>query len=261
VTCGRPDELGVDLIAFGNVCGFACEAQEKGILTAADFGGLQVKWGDADSFVKLMDLIAYRKGEIPTLLGEGLTIATKKIGKGCERFAMVTKGIEWGAHGSRSLRDRDEFAYTVASQGGDHCSTAIATGEENIFRDSTGVCSFQGLTRDQEVEWLQATTGFGITRDELLKTLIPRWTTMMRIPLLLHGWTFADDTNPLRCYEPLPEGPFKGMKVDKAIETKKKQDFYVALGWDKQGVPTTATLQTHGYSAFDAALAPLRAKA
>ena len=41
VSTGRPDELGFDLISLGNVCSFACEAQEKGILTAADLGGLQ----------------------------------------------------------------------------------------------------------------------------------------------------------------------------------------------------------------------------
>jgi len=60
----RPaDELGFDLISLGNVCSFACEAQEKGILTAADLGGLQLKWGDADGFLKLMDLIATARGD------------------------------------------------------------------------------------------------------------------------------------------------------------------------------------------------------
>jgi hypothetical protein len=31
------------------------------------------------------------------------------------------------------------------------------------------------------------------------------------------------------------------------------------MGWDRQGVPTTATLEKFGFSAFDAAMAPLRA--
>jgi aldehyde:ferredoxin oxidoreductase len=258
---GRPDELGFDLISVGNVCSYACEAQEKGVLTAADLGGVQLKWGDTDSFMKVMDLIAYRKGEIPTLLGEGLEPASKKIGKGSEQYASHVKGIEMGAHGSRSLKDRNELSYTVAAQGGDHCSTVIPTGEANIFRDSTGICSFQGLNRDQEIEWLQAITGFGVTQDELVKVLIPRWTTMMRVANLLAGRTYRDDINPPRWYEPLPEGPFKGMKVDKAIETQKKQEFYKNLGWDTQGVPTTATLQACGFSSYDAALAPLRVKA
>jgi aldehyde:ferredoxin oxidoreductase len=195
----------------------------------------------------------------------------KKIGKGSEAFAMVTKNIEWGAHGARSLKDKNELSYTVCAHGGDHMSTVTlsykedgktvaAAREDSIFRDSSGICSFQGLTRDQEVEWLQAITGFGITKAQLEGTLIPNWTTMMRIPLLLAGWTYKDDVNPPRAYEPLPDGPFKGMRVDKAIEEQKKQDYYKTLGWDTQGVPTTDALKKAGLEAFDSALAPLRAK-
>jgi aldehyde:ferredoxin oxidoreductase len=109
-----------------------------------------------------------------------------------------------------------------------------------------------------EIEWLQAITGFGITVDELEKEMIPRWTTMNRIPLLLAGWTHRDDVNPARFYEPLPEGPFKGKSVSKTIENQKKQVFYQAAGWDSRGVPTTETLRTCGFDGFDGALAPLR---
>ena len=270
VTASKPDELGLDLISAGNVCGWACEAQEKGILTAADLGGIQLKWGDADGFLKLMDAIAYRKGgDIITLLGEGLGPTVKKLGKGAE-FAMVTKGMEWGAHGARSLKDKNELSYVVSAHGGDHVSNAAisyaADGktvayarEDALFRDSTGICSFQGLTRDQEVEWLQAITGFGITKDVLEGQMIPNWTTLMRVSLLLAGWTYKDDVNPPRAYDPLPDGPYKGKFVDKTIEETKKQDYFKALGWDKLGVPTTATLNKAGLGSFDSALAPLRA--
>jgi aldehyde:ferredoxin oxidoreductase len=139
-------------------------------------------------------------------------------------------------------------------------STVNPDGEAAIFRDSTGICSFQGLNRDQEMEWLQAITGFNITRDEVDKTMVQRWTTMSRITLLLAGWTYKDDVNPPRWYEPLPEGPFAGAKIDRTIENQKKQDFYKALGWDTQGVPTAATLKAGGFEAFDGLMAPLRAK-
>jgi aldehyde:ferredoxin oxidoreductase len=109
------------------------------------------------------------------------------------------------------------------------------------------------------MEWLQAITGFGITREELEKTMVQRWTTMNRVTQLLAGWTYKDDVNPPRWYEPLPEGPYKGAKVDRAIENQKKQAFYQALGWDTQGVPTTATLKAGGFEAFESLLAPLRA--
>jgi aldehyde:ferredoxin oxidoreductase len=109
------------------------------------------------------------------------------------------------------------------------------------------------------VEWLQAITGFGVTREEVEKSIL-RWTTMARISLLASGWTYKDDVNPPRFYEPLPEGPYKGMKVDKVIEDQKKQAYYKTLGWDTQGVPTTATLKAGGFEAFDSLMAPLRAR-
>jgi len=256
-TCFWVDELGLDAITTGTVCGFACEAQQKGILTAADLGGLQLKWGDADGFVELMKMIAYRKGEIPTLLGEGLVAATKKIGKGSEAFAVMVKNIPVGAHGVRS-REGGELNYSVASQGGDHQSTVRNNREDALFADSAGKCNFAGYTRDQEMELLQAITGFGISKDEMETVMIPRWMTMNRISLLLSGWTYKDDANPPRFYEPLPDGPQKGGKVNKAVENAKKQGFYRALGWDSQGVPTTETLQKCGFEAFDSALARLR---
>jgi aldehyde:ferredoxin oxidoreductase len=259
--CSRPDELGFDLISVGNVCGFACEALQKGIITKQDIGGIDLKWGDADAFVKLMELIARREGEIPRLLGEGLGPASKKLGRGAEGMVMVTKNIEWGAHGARSGRDATVIAQSVGAQGGDHMSRAVATGEVPLWIDSNGMCAFQQLSMDQGLELLEAITGFGITTQELNATLIPRWTTMTRVSLLASGWTFQDDVNPQRCYVPLPDGPDKGRCVDKGVEHEAKQAYYEAMGWDKQGVPTTATLGACNLQAFDAVMAPLRARA
>ncbi len=257
----KPDELGFDLISVGNVCSWACEAQEKGILTKEDLGGIQLKWGDADSFVQLMGLIAKRQGTIPTLLGEGLLATTKKLGKGAD-FAVMVRGMELGAHGARSLKDQNELSYPVSSHGGDHVSTASPAGEGTIWTDSTGICLFMfWMSQDQQLEWLNAATGFGITKDLYASTYLPKFTTLLRVPLLLSGYTYKDDVNPARFYEPLPEGPFKGMKIDTTIEGTKKQAYYKFLGWDTQGVPTADTLKKHGLEAFENLIAPLRAKA
>ena len=91
--------------------------------------------------------------------------------------------------------------------------------------------------------------------------MIINWGTMMRVSLLLAGWTPKDDVNPLRNYEPLPDGPYKGKFVDKTIEETKKQQFFTAQGWDKLGVPSTDALKKAGLESFDGAMAPLRAKA
>jgi aldehyde:ferredoxin oxidoreductase len=180
--------------------------------------------------------------------------------------------MEWGAHGARSLKDKNEVSYPVSAHGGDHVSNAVVSyaadgktvayaREDSLFRDSSGVCSFQGLTRDQEIEWLQAITGFGITKDVLEKEMIINWATEMRVSLLLAGWTYKDDVNPPRQYEPLPDGPYKGKFVDKAIEETKKQQFFTAQDWDKIGVPSANALKKAGLEKFESVMAPLRAKA
>jgi aldehyde:ferredoxin oxidoreductase len=260
-SAARPDELGYDLISCGNVMGFAAECIEKGIFKKEDIGGIDLKWGDADGFIKLMELVAHRQGEIPTLLGEGLGPASKKLGKGAEDMVFVSKNIEWGAHGSRSGRDGNELSYSVGSQGGDHMSRASERGESAFFQDSNGMCSFQGLSMDQAIELINAITGFGLTTQEVNTKLIPMWTTMARVTLLAGGMSYKDDVNPGRAYQPLPEGPYKGNCVDKKVEQEKMQAYYAMQGWDKQGVPTAETLQKNDLAAFEGVMAPLRAKA
>ena len=174
---------------------------------------------------------------------------------------MVTKGIEWGAHGARSGKDGNDLSYSVQSQGGDHMSTASPAGERAIFGDSIGMCSFQGLNQDQSSSGCRRSPGSPSRRRMSRTSMTPRWMTMMRISLLMGGRTYKDDVNPPRAYEPLPEGPFKGNKVDKAVETEADPGVLRDHGWDTQGVPTTETLQKHGFQAFEGAMAPLRAKA
>ncbi len=258
----RPDELGFDLISVGAVLSWACEAQEKGIITAADLGGIQLKWGDAEGFVKLMDAVAARKGpDLVNLLGEGLLAVTKKVGKGSEAFAVITRGLELGAHGARSLKDMNEMSYPASTHGGDHVSTASPTGEMTIWTDSTGFCLFQFfIPPDKQLDAVNAATGFNISMQDLSGSYLPRMTTLIRISTLLAGWTSKDDVNPPRFYEPLPEGPFKGKAVDKTVETQKVQAYYKTMGWDTVGVPTADTLKKYGFDKYDSALAPLRAK-
>ena len=254
------DAQGLDLITHGNILGWVCELQERGILTAADLGGIELKWGSAEGFDKLTVMIANRQG-IGDILAEGPERAAQKIGKGSEKYVVHAKGVAMGAHGSRSLKDKLEFTYPVCTQGGDHTSNApnSKSPETPIFTDSLVQCSFLGLTQDQQLQFLNAVTGFNYTKDELNTVLLPRWTTLQMMTLRLGGRLADQDVNPPRFYEPLPDGPFKGMAVDKAKEVAAVQEYYATLGWDKKGIPTTAALQKYGLEAFDSLMAPLRA--
>jgi len=56
------DELGIDTISAGNLVGAVIEGYEKGIISLADLGGQNITWGDDDSIINLIRMIAYREG-------------------------------------------------------------------------------------------------------------------------------------------------------------------------------------------------------
>ncbi len=58
------NDLGMDTISTGVICGFAMECYEKGLID--DWKGLELDWGNAEQQRKFIELLAYRKdvGEI-----------------------------------------------------------------------------------------------------------------------------------------------------------------------------------------------------
>ncbi|MEM2260367.1 MAG: aldehyde ferredoxin oxidoreductase family protein, partial [Candidatus Methanomethylicaceae archaeon] len=74
---------GLDTISTGCVIAFAMECYENNILTKNDTNGLDLKFGNKEAMLKLIEMIAKREG-IGDLLAEGVMRASKKIGKGSE---------------------------------------------------------------------------------------------------------------------------------------------------------------------------------
>lgn len=253
------DIWGMDVISGPSVIGWAAELYQRGILTKADLGGIDLAWGNAEAFAQMTEKVARREG-IGDTLAEGILRAAKIIGKDSERYAVHVKGIEVGAHGVRSGKDytRDPISYALSTQGGDHTSIANKAGEMWYLEDTLVLCGFWNPGTEVSLALLNASTGFDVTEEELNTTLVPRWLALQRTLLILAGWGDKDDTNPPRFYEPLPSGPDKGMKVDKAVEQKDLQEAYRARGWDKRGIPTSETLEELGLPYLDAVLDPYR---
>jgi aldehyde:ferredoxin oxidoreductase len=76
------------------------ECFERGILTAKDTSGLDVRFGSSEAMLKLIEMIGNREG-IGDLLAEGTAIAAQKIGKGAGEYAMNVKGLELALHEPR----------------------------------------------------------------------------------------------------------------------------------------------------------------
>jgi aldehyde:ferredoxin oxidoreductase len=256
--CDVFDQVGIDVISGGSVLGWAAELYQRGILTKADLE-VDLNWGDAEAFEHVIHMVAERRG-VGDTLAEGTLIASKIIGQNSYDYAVQTKGIELGAHGVRSGIDytRDLLSYAMSTQGGDHTSIAELDFEPSILEDSLVLCSFWRATPEEVLQLLEASTGLGITQEEMTGVYLKRWTTLQRMTQLLAGWTHEDDTNPPRFYEPLPNGPYKGLRVERAAEQQRVQECYRARGYDRRGIPTPETLEKLGLQEFDELLVPIR---
>lgn len=256
------DRYGVDCISTGSVMGFAGELFQRGILTKDDFDGLEPKWGDSDAFLKLMEMIVNRKA-IGDTLANGTYHAAQTIGQDTLKYTVQVKGIDLGAHGVRAGHDYTAgfVAYALCTQGGDHCSPAFPGGTEMMaLEDASVACGFWTMSIEGTdlLDLLNASTGYGITQDDLTQTFYPRWLNLQRGIQLLAGWTTADDAVPPRFYDPLTEGPDAGAVVDKDAERAAILAEYQVRGWDEKGIPTSETLKKSGLDDLDKALEPLR---
>jgi aldehyde:ferredoxin oxidoreductase len=94
------DRYGMDCISAGSTISYATEAFAEGLITKEDTGGIELTWNDPETLVKLIEMIAYRKG-FGNDLAEGSRAMSEKYG-GAE-FAIHVKGLEAPMHDPRAL--------------------------------------------------------------------------------------------------------------------------------------------------------------
>ena len=87
------NQYGLDTIALGGTLSLAIDLFQQGILTKADTDGMELRWGDADLFVKLIQKIAHREG-MGNLLAEGPYWMAQRIGRGAEKHVVHMKKLE-----------------------------------------------------------------------------------------------------------------------------------------------------------------------
>jgi aldehyde:ferredoxin oxidoreductase len=65
------EELGVDAENVQGLIAWAMDLYEHGIITRADLGGIDLKWGDRDATLELLKKIVYKEDKAPAALAEG----------------------------------------------------------------------------------------------------------------------------------------------------------------------------------------------
>ena len=266
----RCSAYSLDTISTGSVIAFAMECFEKGLLTTKDTDGIELRFGNHEAMLRIIELITRRQG-IGNLLAEGTARMAKKIGGGSEEFAMHVKGLEAGMHEPR-LCGGLGLGYMVSPNGADHTATlpdfmflsdAMIKGLhhlgivepppiddigprkvafwrlvqlKNIVEDSLVVCTFLGYSVDKQAELVKAVTGWETGTTELIR-VAERVLTMARLFNIREGFSAADDVLPERFFQPKTDGDLADKSLDRAKVEKAKSYYYTLMGWDAKGVP------------------------
>jgi aldehyde:ferredoxin oxidoreductase len=104
------NQYGLDTISTGNVIAYAMEASERNIISE------DLKWGDAETILTLIDKINQREG-LGQDLGEGVKRFSQKVGG--NSFAVQGKGLETPMHEPRGKKGLG-MSYVVSPRGCTH---------------------------------------------------------------------------------------------------------------------------------------------
>jgi aldehyde:ferredoxin oxidoreductase len=277
---------GIDTISCGATIAWAMDCFEHGILTEQDTDGVQIRFGNADGMIQMVEKIAHRQG-FGDLLAEGSARAAKLVGKGAEKLVVAVKNLELPAH-MPQLKRSLALIYAVNPFGADHQSH----GHDPIYRDfpekmaeigltnpqpndvlnqekvrftlitqyvyscldSLNICQFvfgpawQLYGLSQLVEAFKAITGWEIDIDELLQ-VGERRLNMLRSYNMREGIGREVDTLPEKLTKPLVGGKSEGLLVTNEEVEKAKDWYYTLAGWDvSTGYPSRAKLESLGLS-------------
>jgi aldehyde:ferredoxin oxidoreductase len=244
----RLNQVGIDTVTFGGTMAWAMECFDRGLLTVADTGGIELRWGDGATVLKCIDLIARREGPLGQLLGDGALAAARKIGKGSEQYVVHVKGLEVAMHDPRGMQRMLEN-YPVTPTGGDHTGGAH---QKTSIRNTVGLCIFLGYDDAQTLELVRAATGWDLD-DRELRTVVSRGLSMARLFNMREGMTSDADALPQRLHEPLLKGPLSDKRVTRDEVKTIVHDYYVSQGWHPEsGAPLNGTLEALGIADYSA---------
>lgn len=267
--------LGLDTLSTGNVIGFAMECFEKGLISEKETDGLELKFGNGEAAVALIEKIVKRDG-FGDLMAEGVKTASEKIGKGSEKFAIHMKGMEMSAYDCRGAYGQ-ALGFATSNRGGSHMQGWVvlsestrsafpievdweitdrmsAKGKPNLVKksqdwmaavNSTILCIFTGFgtTIPKYGELVAAATGFDIDGDGFME-IGDRIFTLERAFNAREGFGRKDDILPSRFLdEPFEAGPSKNSVVP--IE-EMLNEFYELRGLDNEGHPLKEKMKELG---------------
>ncbi len=276
----------LDTISTSSTISFAMECFEHGLIGLKETGGIDLRFGNAEAMLKMVDLIAHRQG-IGDLLAEGTRRAAEIIGGDAHFFAMQVKGQELPMHDPRG-KVGVGLGYAISEIGADHLTAAhdpmVANPDSIGFKGAlplgieavparelsarkarnyailenwnsaekvVGLCFFGPAPRsfiqvDEVVGVMHAATGWDVTVQDILN-IGERATNLARAFNIREGFTRKDDTLPERLFQPLENGALAGVAIPRTEFEQTMTDLYRQKGWNPEtGAPTRERLRDLG---------------
>jgi len=276
------NQMGLDCMETGDTIAFAMECYQRGLLSREETGGLELEWGNYRAVHTLIEQIA-RREEVGEILGEGIHIASQKIGKGAEYYARQIKGQSFPAE--MRIKHGSVLGYLTSTRGAD-LLRGIAIddlmpvkyikehfGEEALKGDGIkgkgkatkwvqdmttipdlfGICkifyvlsaAYSEFTPDDFARIYKATTGMELSGEDLLKASERIYNLEQAFNVKVGGFSRKDDTLPDRLFEEkLDGGPAEGKSLTRTQIEKLLDEYYEARGWDRETTaPTRKTLE------------------
>lgn len=276
------NKYGVDTISTGCAVAFAMECYEKGLIDIDQTGGVELRFGNGESVIRIIEDIVRRRN-LGDLLAEGVRRASEEIGKGAEEFAIHVKGEEVPMQEPRGKLGVG-IGYAVGSKGADHIE--VPQDHQFVSKDSEPLKKLSPLGILEPVDTLDVSlrkvrlfvylqqlrgiysvldicifvgpTAAAFSLDDFVELVrgatgwdtslfelmkaAERWLSLARIFNVKAGFTAKDDSLPARFFTPLRKGPYEGKKVPKNEFERLVSSYYRMMGWDEQGIPSKRKL-------------------
>ncbi len=267
------NQYAVDTISAGGTIATAMELAERGYIPAEDLAdvGTEIRFGNNDAVIRLLEMMSYRTGKLGNLLAEGGCRLAEHYGH--PELFMGSKKQDFAAYDPRGAKGMG-LGYATSNRGACHlrgyamkvewfapmdqrmdafsiegkAGLLVHLQNENASLDSVGICEFTGyaVPADRQAELYTACTGENATLEEWLEAGERIW-NLERLFNQKAGLSRKDDTLPPRMTrEPLTNGAVQNQVVELAPML---EEYYRLRGWDDDGNPTSETLSRLGIEA------------
>jgi aldehyde:ferredoxin oxidoreductase len=152
------DQYGMDNLEVGSLISWAMELYEEGIITSKDTDGLDLRFGNDEAVLEMIERICFRKGKVADALANGGIPASKIFGQNSFDYLIQVKGMS-NLHSDERATPALALGIATGSRGSDHLRSRPAIDlyhlPEKVLRKiySTPV-PFEGALSSEHTEYI-----------------------------------------------------------------------------------------------------------